>query len=116
TTFRSNFKTTAYFEPSLVVGADGKAHARFKLPDNLTTFRIMAVAVGPEDRFGAGHSSVQVNKPLIALPALPRFARIGDHFEAGVAVHSHGAGAGEVLVIASVGGAQLTGHADQTFE
>jgi uncharacterized protein YfaS (alpha-2-macroglobulin family) len=109
--FRTNFKTTVVFEPNLEA-ANGVLKHRFTLPDNLTTFRIMAVAVTNFERFGSGESSVQVSKPVLALPALPRFARVGDTFEAGVVVHSHGSGAGEVTVTATVtGAAQLQGAA-----
>jgi uncharacterized protein YfaS (alpha-2-macroglobulin family) len=110
---RSNFKTTAYFNPTVVL-TDGHAKASFPLPDNLTTYRIMAVVLTQGDRFGSADTSVQVNKPVMALPALPRFARVDDVFEAGVVVHAHGATAGEATVTAQVeGGAQLTGPAQQ---
>ncbi len=111
--FRSNFKTTALWSPAVEVRG-GKGVATFKLPDNLTTFRIMAVAVTEQERFGSGDVQIKVNKPVLALPALPRFARVGDKFEAGAVVHAYGSGAGEVTVTASVtGGASLVGPAEQ---
>jgi uncharacterized protein YfaS (alpha-2-macroglobulin family) len=112
--FRSNFKTTAIWLPSLEVHGTGTA--KFRLPDNLTTFRIMAVAVTDGDRFGSGDVSIQVNKPVLVLPALPRFARVGDKFEAGVVVHTYGTSAGEVTVTASVQGATLTGAAEKKVQ
>lgn len=114
--FRSDFKTTVLFNPT-VEAKGGVAHVSFALPDNLTTFRIMAVAITQGDTFGSGETAVQVNKPVMALPALPRFARVGDRFEAGVVVHAHGAGAGEVTVTAQVeGGAALAGPAEQKVQ
>lgn len=112
--FRNQFKTTVLFSPTLEV-KDGVATTSFALPDNLTSFRIMAVVITQTDRFGSGETSVQVNKPVMALPAMPRFARVGDAFEAGVVVHAHGISGGEVTVTATVegGGAQLTGPAEQ---
>jgi uncharacterized protein YfaS (alpha-2-macroglobulin family) len=112
---RTNFKTTALWMPELEAKG-GKATAKFKLPDNLTTFRIMAVAVTEGDRFGAGEVAIQVNKPVLVLPALPRFARVGDKFEAGVVVHTYGTAAGEVTVTASVKGATLSGPAEQKVQ
>ena len=50
----------------------------------------MALAVTQGDRTGSGETSVVVAKPLLALPALPRLARVGDTFEAGVVVHAPG--------------------------
>jgi len=84
---RSDFKTTVYFNPRLLT-QHGTARVKFKLPDNMTKFRIMAVAVGKDNRFGTGETHIQVNKPLMAQPALPRFLRVGDAFEAGVVVHA----------------------------
>ncbi len=110
--FRANFKTTAFWSPTLVTSG-GKATASFKLPDNLTTFRLMAVAVTTVERFGSGETSFRVAKPLLALPALPRFARVGDTFEAGVVVHTLGAGSGDVAVSAEVTGATLVGAAEK---
>ncbi|MBX7116370.1 MAG: alpha-2-macroglobulin [Myxococcaceae bacterium] len=111
--FRTDFKTTVIFEPGLEA-ADGVLKHRFTLPDNLTTFRVMAVAVTNQERFGSGDASIQVSKPVLALPAMPRFARVGDTFEAGVVVHSRAAADTEVTVTASVTGAvQLQGSAAQ---
>ncbi|PSQ90775.1 MAG: hypothetical protein BRD30_04195, partial [Bacteroidetes bacterium QH_2_63_10] len=36
--------------------------------------------------FGAAQTDIVVTKPLVQTPALPRFARIGDQFSAGVLV------------------------------
>lgn len=112
--FRNQFKTTVLFNPTLEVN-NGSATTSFSLPDNLTAFRIMAVVITQTDRFGSGQTSVQVNKPVMALPAMPRFARVGDVFEAGVVVHAHGIPESEVTVTATLegAGAQLTGAAEQ---
>ncbi|MGH7519257.1 MAG: Ig-like domain-containing protein, partial [Gemmatimonadales bacterium] len=84
---RSRFQTTAFFLGSVVTDSAGRAIARAKLPDNLTTFRLMAVAVTAGDRYGKGESSLLVTRPLVARPALPRFLRDGDRFAAGVVVN-----------------------------
>ena len=101
---RSQFRTTVLFAPSVVTGADGKAEVEFTLPDNLTTYRIMALAIDRGDRGGKGGSSVQVAKPLLAMPALPRLARVGDAVEAGVVVHAPSGKIKEVEVTATVTG------------
>ena len=85
---RADFRATAWFQPGIVTGADGRAHARFKLPDNLTTFRVMAVAVARDDRFGSADTQVTASRPLMLRPALPRFLRAGDAMDAGVVVTS----------------------------
>ena len=101
---RSQFKTTVLFAPTVVTGADGRAEVEFTLPDNLTTYRIMALAIDKGDRGGKGGSSIQVAKPLLAMPALPRLARVGDTVEAGVVVHAPSGKITEVEVTASATG------------
>lgn len=85
---RSRFIPTAYWNPSVRTGADGKAQVTFTLPDNLSRFRLMAVAhVGK--RFGSGDARLTVTKPLLLRPSLPRLARVGDVFEGGIVVHNY---------------------------
>ena len=74
----ANSRRTAFFLGSVVTDAQGNATATAKLPDNLTTFRVMAVAVTAGDRYGKGESPMLVTRPLVARPALPRFVRPGD--------------------------------------
>jgi alpha-2-macroglobulin len=110
---RRNFVSTPYFNPAVLTDGKGRAQVRFKLPDNLTTFRIMAVATSKEADFGSAHGSVKVNKPMLLLPTLPRLVRVGDHFEAGVVIHNNSKSSGEVKVDAQVQGLQLAGPATQ---
>ncbi|MEO8634749.1 MAG: MG2 domain-containing protein [Gemmatimonadales bacterium] len=110
---RSRFKTTAFFLGSVVTDSSGVATARAKLPDNLTTFRIMAVAVTANDRYGKGQSPMLVTRPLVARPALPRFLREGDTFRAGVVVNQRAGGTPEVQVRAEATGTDLTSTASQ---
>lgn len=104
---RSEFKTTVFFEAGRAVGDDGRAEFRFKLPDNLTSFRLMAVAAGADDRFGSSEHSITSSRPLMARPLLPRAVRVGDKFEAGVAVTSLGLPAGKAQVSFKPSGLQL---------
>ncbi len=113
---RSRFQTTAFFLGSVVTDSAGSAVARAKLPDNLTTFRLMAVAVTAGDRYGSGESSLLVTRPLVARPALPRFLRDGDRFAAGVVVNRRSGAADRATVSAAAAGVQLTGADTRTAE
>ena len=104
---RGDFRTTAYWNPSIVSDRGGQAQVTFKLPDNLTTFRIMAVAQTADSCFGAGESTFRVSKTLLLQAALPRFARVGDYFEGGVVVHNFSATEGEVILGVKVSGIEL---------
>ncbi|MCX4244785.1 alpha-2-macroglobulin family protein [Paraliomyxa miuraensis] len=86
---RKDFVETAVWEPALRTDAAGRAHVHFTLPDNLTRFRMMAVVVDAEGRGGVHEDDFEVRKPLMAIPAVPRFAALGDRFEAAVLVHNN---------------------------
>ncbi len=78
---RTNQRDVAFWQAAIELPADGKARHTFTLPDNLSTWRIMAVAVdGPGD-FGSGDAQVEVSKPLMVQPALPKSVAIGDEVE-----------------------------------
>ncbi len=85
---RADFRTTAFFQAGKKTDKAGRAHFSFKLPDNLTTFRVMAVAAGADDHFGSGDSKITTYRSLMARPALPRILRVGDALEASVIVSS----------------------------
>lgn len=99
---RQLFQNLAYYNPSLITNADGKASITFKLPDNLTQWRIMAVAITKDDRFGDGKAGVTVALPLVSRPVVPRFTRLGDRFKAGVTVQVSGEAGGEATISASL--------------
>ncbi|HEV8195654.1 MAG TPA: MG2 domain-containing protein [Gemmatimonadales bacterium] len=111
---RSRFRTTAFFLGSVLTDSAGNATATAPLPDNLTTFRLMAVAVTAGDRYGKGQSPLLVTRPLLARAALPRFLRPGDKLEAGVVVNHRLGGTPTVRVAARVTGATLTGEASRS--
>ncbi len=106
---RRDFRQTAYFNPRIITDAHGEAKVSFKLPESLTTYRLMAVAVGLADRYGFTQERVTTSRPLMARPSLPRFVRAGDSFEAGVIVSKKNLPAGKVRVVATLNGLTATG-------
>ncbi len=110
---RKTFKSTAYWNPSILLDANGRATVTFKLPDNLTTFKLMAVAQTKDAKFGRGSAQLKVSKPLLMLAALPRFARLGDRFEAGVVVHNYSGQSGKGEVSVEAEGIKLLGKNSQ---
>ncbi|MCL2824608.1 MAG: MG2 domain-containing protein, partial [Polyangiaceae bacterium] len=113
---RSDFRQSAYFNPSIVTDETGKAKASFKLPDGLTSYRIMAVVVGKTDQFGFGQSTVTTSLPLLARPAFPRLLRAGDEVDAGVVITSKTLPKSSIVVKATVEGVELVGPASQQIE
>jgi uncharacterized protein YfaS (alpha-2-macroglobulin family) len=110
---RSDFRTTVYFKAGQTVGKDGKTRFNFKLPDNLTSYRLMAIAAAEEDRFGFGETMVTANRPLMARPALPRRLRVGDQLQAAVVVTSKGLGPATVDVALKAKGVTAQGPTTQ---
>ena len=112
---RSKFVPTAYWNPSVKTGPDGKGSVSFKLPDNLTRFRLMAVANSGK-RFGSGENSVTVAKPLMLRPSIPRLARAGDVFECGVVAHNYAPDAAKIAVSIETDGGAVRGKGDASRE
>jgi len=82
-TVRKDFRTVPYYNPRILVDATGRAEVTFKISDDLTNFKVRAVASSGPDRFGSAKSTISVRLPVIVQPALPRFVRIGDRFTGG---------------------------------
>ncbi|MFO1242479.1 MAG: alpha-2-macroglobulin family protein [Rickettsiales bacterium] len=83
---RSLFKFVSYWNPSLKTDAKGDATINFEVPDNLTGWRVLAIAVTPTDRFGLGDASFKVNRPTEVRPVMPNQVNEGDMFEAGFSI------------------------------
>ena len=95
---RKNFLACAFWNATLRTDAAGRVTAPFKAPDNLTRFRVIAVAHTAKQQFGSGESGFNINKPLMVEPSLPRFANIGDEITLRALVHNQSKRAGEVRV------------------
>jgi uncharacterized protein YfaS (alpha-2-macroglobulin family) len=79
---RKEFRTLAFWQASLKSGTDGKVAFEFVAPDNLTTYRIVAVGQTKANQFGGDATqTVKISKPLLIDLALPRFLREGDEVE-----------------------------------
>ncbi|RYD33338.1 MAG: hypothetical protein EOP86_13635, partial [Verrucomicrobiaceae bacterium] len=95
---RQNFKPTAYWHGMLRTGTDGVVRVSFPAPDNLTEFRLAAVASEGVSRFGKAEGRFKVNQPLMLEPALPRFANAGDEITLKAVLHNTTEKEGEVTV------------------
>ena len=85
---RENFNALAVFAPNVKTDSNGKAIVPVKLPDNLTRYRVMAVAVDSGKRFGGGESNLTARQPLMVRPSAPRFMNFGDKIELPVVVQN----------------------------
>ncbi len=85
---RTNFNALAVFAPNVKTDASGKATVDVKLPDSLTRYRVMVVAVDNGKRFGSAESNITAKQPLMVRPSAPRFLNFGDKFELPVVIQN----------------------------
>jgi uncharacterized protein YfaS (alpha-2-macroglobulin family) len=105
TRVRTNFQPLAYYQ-LVKTDPSGRANITFKLPDDLTTWRAMAVAIGSDDmHFGNGDATFISTKALLTNPLLPQFARPGDRIDAGVSVLNGTGADGALQLVAQLSGA-----------
>jgi uncharacterized protein YfaS (alpha-2-macroglobulin family) len=97
-TLRKDFRVLAFWVGSVTTDANGRASVDVKLPESLTTYRIMAVAADRSSRFGSGDAEVRTNKPLTLRPNFPRFLAVGDRAHFGAVVGSQLRSAGNATV------------------
>jgi uncharacterized protein YfaS (alpha-2-macroglobulin family) len=95
---RKDFRVLAFWLGSVQTDASGRAITQVKLPESLTTYRIMAVSGDRQSRFGAGDSEIRINKPLLLRAAFPRFLAMGDRAHFGAAVTNQMARGGRAVV------------------
>jgi alpha-2-macroglobulin len=108
---RTDFAALALFAASVPTDANGRAEVPVTLPDNLTRYRVMAVAVTKANRFGKGESTLTARLPLMVRPSAPRFLNFGDTFELPVVVQNQTDAAMSVDVAVRASNAQLTAGA-----
>lgn len=75
---RGNFQDTAYWNATVTTGADGKALISFNLPDNLTSWNILAIGETKETVVGSAEAKIITRRDLMAEPLMLRILRHED--------------------------------------
>jgi hypothetical protein len=75
---RELFDTLLLWKPRVPLDENGEAALEIPLNDSLTSFRVVAVANGGDDRFGTGSAAIRTTQELMLLPGVPPLAREGD--------------------------------------
>ena len=110
---RSDFNPLATFAPEVRTDSDGKARVEVKLPDNLTRYRVMVVAVDDGNKFGSAEANMTARLPLMVRPSAPRFLNFGDKFELPIVVQNQTDEPMTVEVIVQAGNIELVGSPGQ---
>jgi uncharacterized protein YfaS (alpha-2-macroglobulin family) len=113
-TIRREFKDTAFWQPDVVTGGDGKATVSFKMPDNLTTWRATARAVTADTRVGSAVQKTIARKDVIMRLEMPRFLTEGDTVTISGVVHNFLKSDKSTKISLDLHGAQLLDAANST--
>jgi alpha-2-macroglobulin len=113
---RKEFKTLAFWAGALKTDREGNASFEFVAPDNLTTYRIVALGGTKESKFGGdAGTTLKIFKPVLVQAALPRFLRDGDEIELRAVVHQSFSNSDELHVhCLTDANCTLSGAADLT--
>lgn len=106
---RENLDALALFDPDAATDAEGRVTVEFDLPDNLSRYRVMAVAVHGVERFGTAESAITARLPLQVRPSAPRFLNYGDEFELPIVVQNQTGSAMEVDLVVQTSNLELDG-------
>jgi hypothetical protein len=87
---RQNFADTALWVADFVTDENGQGNVTVTLPDNLTTWVMIAKGVtGANTLVGENRVEIISSKPLLVRPATPRFFVIGDEAVLGLIVQNN---------------------------
>lgn len=112
---RSLFEYVSYWNPSIELDSRGNGAFEFKVPDNLTGWRVLVFAATPTDRMGLGQDSFKVNLPTEVRPVMPNQVTEGDLFTAAFSVMNRTDVARDIRVtIAAEGGVPASASHMQT--
>ena len=105
---RTDFDALAVYEPEVVTDASGMATIEVPLPDSLTRYRVMVVAVDGDESFGSAEANITAGLRLMVRPSPPRFLNFGDAFELPVVVQNRTDESMDVDVAVEVANLELT--------
>jgi uncharacterized protein YfaS (alpha-2-macroglobulin family) len=109
---RSVDKFVAYWNPALKPDAQGRASFDVVLPDNLTAWKVLVLAVTPDDRFGLGSGRFTATRDTELRPVLPNQVVGGDRFRAGFSVLNRADASRSIAVAIKASGAASADHAE----
>jgi len=86
---RKRFPDTAYWNPRLITGADGRGQISFAMPDTLTTWRATARGITTDTAVGEAVAKVKCSKDLLVRLETPRFMTQKDRMTFSAIAHNY---------------------------
>ncbi len=111
---RRNYQDTAYWQGQLRTDAQGRAEVTITLPDNMTTWVMLARAITPDTRVGQTRTEIRVTQPFFVRLHTPAFFTAGDRVTVQAVVHNATDTALTATVHLEAQGARLRAEPQQT--
>ncbi len=105
---RSDFRSTAFWQPDIVTDQQGRAVVKVKYPDSLTTWKAVARVASASSQFGIASSQTRTKKPLLVRVQAPRFFVAGDDVTLSANINNNTDQDLNVLTDLKVDGLQVT--------
>ncbi|MEJ2220730.1 MAG: MG2 domain-containing protein [Desulfobacterales bacterium] len=86
---RTEFADTAFWTGSVTTDSSGRASVEFRMPENLTGWKVNVWAMGHGTKVGEGHADVVTRKDLIVRLQAPRFFVETDEVVLSANVHNY---------------------------
>jgi len=83
---RTDFLDTAFWKGKIKLNSNGKGNLSFKLPGNITKWRITAFAVTKDSEVGEKRISIIARKKIMVSPTLPQYIYTDEKFTIPVTV------------------------------
>ncbi len=106
---RRKFLDTAFWIPNVQTDANGIGRIGFKLPDNITTWRVTAIGCTDSTMAGQTTEKFKARKDLMVRYDLPTFTVKGDVQQIVVAITNDTDRAADVKLLASIEGGKFDG-------
>jgi uncharacterized protein YfaS (alpha-2-macroglobulin family) len=106
---RSDFRSTAFWQPDIVTDKNGNAVVKIKYPDSLTTWNAVARVSTSSSQFGTASGKTRTKKPLIVRLQAPRFFVAGDSVTLSANINNNTDEPMNVSADLKVEGLQITG-------
>ena len=88
-TVRQDFRSTAYWQPSIITDANGRATVKVRFPDSLTTWRATARGISRATDVGNVTHETKTSKDVIVRLQAPRFFTERDEVVLSANVHNY---------------------------
>ena len=113
---RDRFKDTTFWSAKVKTNAEGKAVVKIPLADNVTTWRVTAIAVTKDTKVGQGIGKFLARKKLMITPAIPAYILTGEEQQIGLSIANLTESDREIEVEADADGAEITGTKKRKFQ